>query len=363
MKTLLSLLLVFSLLGVSPSPIPVPNYHPERTTRDGSKDWTFLIGTWRTHYRILDKRLAHSHTWHDCYGTSIITPFWNGGGNLEDGDLACPNKYIGGATLRLYNPQTRQWTLWWATRENAIVPPPQVGHFDAVGVGRFYSHDVWKGTPIITRFQWAVVNGHPHFQQAFSTDGGTSWETNWTTDYVRVPPTVGGVWNRTDATHDGHTGFDFLAGSWQLHIRRLRYRLVGSHDWIQCAAPSTVKQFWAGSGNFQEADLHCGSQVIDTLTFRLYDAAAGKWLVYWATQRAGLGTGMPQIGSFDSTGHGELTGPDTWLGTPVIARTLWTMQNGRPHLEQAFSADHGKTWETNWISDYTRARSPENPTR
>lgn len=342
----------FCLLGVSP--ISVPNYSPAPTTRDGSHDWTFLIGTWRTHYRILAKRLAHSHTWYDCYGTSNIMPFWNGSGNLEDGDLTCPDKHIGGMTLRMYNPQTHQWTLWWGTRTLAITSPPQVGHFDA-GVGQFFAHDAWQGRPIINRFQWNVVGGHPHFEQAFSTDGGKTWETNWTTDYVRQSPSANGVWDRKDASNDGHTGFDFLAGSWQLRIKRLRYRLRGSHDWIYCTAPSVVRQFWSGSGNFQEADLHCGSQVINTLTLRLYNSATGKWLSYWATQNAGLGTGMPMMGRFDAVGHGELTGPDTWLGTPVIARTLWTIPNGDPHLEQAYSVNGGKTWETNWITNYTRA--------
>jgi hypothetical protein len=62
-------------------------------------DFGFEFGTWRT------------HDWYDCYGTSIVIPFWGGGGNLEYVDLRCPNRYVGELTLRTYDPQTRQWTV------------------------------------------------------------------------------------------------------------------------------------------------------------------------------------------------------------------------------------------------------------
>jgi hypothetical protein len=158
------------------------------TARDGSKDFAFLYGHWRTHYMLLRKRLHNSHDWYPCEGTSTITPFWSGSGNLEDGDLRCPNRYIGGLTVRLYNADTHQWSLWWGTRKLGLVPPQQVGHFDADGVGQFYADDKWEGTPVIVRFKWWLNPGdHPRFEQAFSADGGKTWETNWTTDYTRIP--------------------------------------------------------------------------------------------------------------------------------------------------------------------------------
>ncbi len=164
--------------------------------RDSSKGFDFLFGTWRTHYRILRKRLSNNHEWYSCDGTSVIRPFWSGSGNLEDGDLHCPNRYIGGMTLRLYNAGTHQWSLWWGTKTLGLVPPPQVGHFDAHGVGEFFAHDTNGGKPIIVRFKWALQPGdHPYFEQAFSADKGKTWETNWTTVYTRVAPSTKGVWN------------------------------------------------------------------------------------------------------------------------------------------------------------------------
>ena len=189
MKRLLAgLPLVAALLctSLSPTDAAAPAPLVTSTSRDGHRDFDFLLGTWRTHYRLLRKRLAHSREWYDCYGTSVVRAFWNGSANLEDGDLRCPNRYIGGMTLRLYNADTHQWSLWWGTRKLGLVPPAQVGHFQD-GVGNFYARDTYEGTPIVVRFRWnEPAPEHPRFEQAFSTDGGRTWETNWTTDYTRA---------------------------------------------------------------------------------------------------------------------------------------------------------------------------------
>ena len=95
---------VFLLLccfGAAIAPAPVRGQSAASpTTRDNRSGFDFLFGAWRTHYRILRNRLSHDNVWYDCYGKSTITPFWNGGGNLEDGDLRCPppRGYVRGMT-------------------------------------------------------------------------------------------------------------------------------------------------------------------------------------------------------------------------------------------------------------------------
>lgn len=171
-----------SLVSATASTTPVPT----ATTRDGHKDFDFLIGTWRTHYRLLRHRLSNSHDWYDCEGTAVVRPFWDGSANLEDGDLRCPDRYIGGMTLRMYNAQTHEWSLYWGTKKLGLAMPPQVGHFDDNGVGEFLADDTFAGKPVIVRYRWTLRSGdHPHFEQAFSPDKGKTWETNWTTDYTR----------------------------------------------------------------------------------------------------------------------------------------------------------------------------------
>lgn len=340
-----------------PAAIPLSNYQVSPTARDGHNDFNFEFGTWRTHYRILKQRLVDSHAWYDCYGTSVIRPFWSGYGNLEDGDLKCPTRYVGGMTLRLYNARTHQWSLWWGTRTLGIAPPQQVGHFGANGVGDFYAHDTWQGKPVICRFQWTTVNGNPHFEQAYSTDGGKSWETNWTTDYEPVSPSTKGVWNAHGSEVE-HNGFDFLIGSWRTHYMRRAHVLANDNHWYACEGSSTVRPFWGGSANLEDGDLRCPAQYIQGLTVRLYDAATRNWMLYWGTQKKGLAQGFPQVGRFGADGTGNFYAPDTVAGRRVIVRYRWMRRNGNPRFEEAFSPDNGKTWETEWTTDYTRRTVP-----
>ncbi|MBV8149536.1 MAG: hypothetical protein JO092_10625 [Candidatus Eremiobacteraeota bacterium] len=181
-KVLLAIAFVASIVGAAKT---FAQSAASPTTRDGSKDFDFLLGTWKTHYRLLKTRLANAHDWYDCYGTSRVTPFWNRSGQLEDGDLKCPGSHIVGVTVRVYSGQTHQWSLWWGTQRRGIVPPPQVGHFEN-SIGDFYAHDKHNGKPIIVRFQWTLKGGSPYFEQAFSPDDGKTWETNWTTIYTRT---------------------------------------------------------------------------------------------------------------------------------------------------------------------------------
>ncbi len=187
MKSFAKTLLISVVLLLGPL-CALPSFAASTTTatpRDGHKDFDFLFGTWYTHYKILRHPLSNSHDWYDCNGKSVIRPFWDGSGNLEDGDLHCPTRYVGGMTLRLYNAATHEWSLYWGTRKLGLVLPAQVGHFDANGVGDFFADDTYSGKKIIVRFRWSAgSNGHPRFEQAFSADKGKTWETNWTTDYT-----------------------------------------------------------------------------------------------------------------------------------------------------------------------------------
>jgi len=158
------------------------------TVRDGHRDFAFLIGNWRTEYRRLRHPLHNDHEWYTCPGTSEVRAFWDGSGNLEVGDLHCPGQRIEGMTLRTYSSISHEWTLYWGTKRLGYLPmPPQAGHFNANGYGDFFSRDTYDGKPVVVRYRWRLLPGdHPYFEQAFSADGGQTWETNWTTKYTRV---------------------------------------------------------------------------------------------------------------------------------------------------------------------------------
>ena len=155
--------------------------------RDGQHDFDFLMGSWKTHLSRLVKPLTGSTTWIEFDGTIAARPVWNGLANIDELEADGPNGHIQGLTLRLYNPQTRQWSLYWANSKNGILAmPPNVGAFKN-GRGEFFDEETFEGRPIIVRYAWSdITPTSARFVQSFSADGGKTWEDNWISTLVRV---------------------------------------------------------------------------------------------------------------------------------------------------------------------------------
>lgn len=166
---------------------PVTNT-PESSSaeHDGQHDFDFEIGSWNIHLSRLQDRLAGSTTWVEFDGTSVTRKVWNGRANLEEFETDSKTGHIEGLTLRLFNPQTHQWSIYWANSKNGALDQPMIGGFKNA-VGEFYDHETWKGRYVFVRFIWSNTNTKtPHFEQAFSDDGGRTWEVNWITNQTRV---------------------------------------------------------------------------------------------------------------------------------------------------------------------------------
>jgi hypothetical protein len=158
-----------------------------RTARDGQHDFDFELGSWAIHLKRLMHPLTGSTSWVEFDGTSVTRKVWNGRSQIEEFETDSPAVgHIEGLTLRTYNPETHQWRLYWANSKNGVMDPPQVGQFQN-GVGEFYATDKLNGKPIMVRFIWSkTTTNSPHFEQAFSADGGKTWEINWITDQTRA---------------------------------------------------------------------------------------------------------------------------------------------------------------------------------
>jgi hypothetical protein len=159
------------------------------TEHDGQHDFDFEVGTWKIHLRRLDHRLVGSTNWVEFDGTSVTRKVWGGRADLEEFETDSPaGGHIEGLTLRLYDPQTRQWSLYWATSKSAAMGVPTIGEFKN-GRGEFFDTEPSgaNGRSILCRFVWTNTNTDtPHFEQSFSEDGGKTWEVNWITDQTRV---------------------------------------------------------------------------------------------------------------------------------------------------------------------------------
>jgi hypothetical protein len=154
--------------------------------RDGQHDFDGLIGSWKFHVRRRLHPLTGSNTWVELEGAGACHKIWDGRAQLDTLEVDGPTGHIEGLTLRLYNPESHQWRLYWSNSKNGILDPPQVGEFKD-GSGDFFAQDTIKGKTILIRYEWTRLNTNsPHFEQSFSDDGGKTWEVNWITDQARV---------------------------------------------------------------------------------------------------------------------------------------------------------------------------------
>jgi hypothetical protein len=160
---------------------------PAVERRDGQHDFDFELGSWKIHLKKLNRPLTGSTSWVEFDGTSVTRKVWSGKSQLEEFEVDSPTGHIEGLTLRLYNPQTHQWSLYWAnSRQGIMGGPPNVGEFKD-GHGEFYCQDTFDGRVILIRYVWSDMTANSaHFEQAFSDDGGKTWEVNWITDQTRV---------------------------------------------------------------------------------------------------------------------------------------------------------------------------------
>jgi hypothetical protein len=178
--------LAFGPAGSLAHPALVAVNGPVATTqRDGQHDFDFLLGSWKSHYKVLRHPLSGSHDWYEFDGTNVVRPLLHDQGNIEEGNLYRPAGRIDALTLRMYNPATHDWSLYWATVKSGLSIPPQVGRFNAAGVGDFYDNETYAGKPIVVRYHWTHTGRTVwHFEQSFSADGRKTWETNWISDSV-----------------------------------------------------------------------------------------------------------------------------------------------------------------------------------
>jgi hypothetical protein len=154
----------------------------------------------------------------------------------------------------------------------------------------------------------------------------------------------------TGTAHD----FDFLFGHWSVLNRRLRRRLVGSGEWDEFAAEMVARPLLDGMGNEDEFRTdHDGGMI--GMSFRFFDPRTRLWTIYWADSRRCGRLDPPVVGSF-ADGVGMFEGTDTHQGRSVRVRFIWSQTDARePRWEQAFSADGGQSWETNWVMELSPA--------
>ena len=148
--------------------------------------------------------------------------------------------------------------------------------------------------------------------------------------------------------------FDFLTGHWRVLHRRLRERLAGIEEWQEFDGTCVMQTMLGGQGNIDDNVLNLPAGAYRATSIRAFDPRTGRWAIWWLDARNPHRLDEPVMGGFER-GVGTFYADDTLNGRPIRVRFRWTdTRAGSPRWEQAFSADAGKSWETNWTMTFVR---------
>ncbi|ADB34147.1 conserved hypothetical protein [Kribbella flavida DSM 17836] len=306
-------------------------------------DFDFLNGHFDVVHRQLLKPLTGSDEWEEYAGTCSARTHFDGAISIDE--MQFPTKGHYGMSLRLFDPESKEWTIYWVNSKTYELFPPVRGRWEG-GSCWLVGEDEHEGRPILASYRWSdVTDTTAHWEQSFSVDGGETWELNWTMDFTRrdtEPPPV----DAPKVTGD----FDFLPGAWDLHNRRRKPALGDPAEWYEFESTMKVWSYFDGAVSFDEGWFP--SLGFRGATFRLYTPDSGTWSIYWINSRRGR-LEPPVVGSF-SNGVGVFEGADVWEDQPIDVRFTWTPGDRQASWEQSFSPDGGATWVPNWQMTHTR---------
>jgi hypothetical protein len=148
-------------------------------------DFDFYIGTWQVHNRRLRSRLTGCTEWEEFPGISVARAVLGGRGNVDE--ITFPTLGVHGMTIRLYDVEVDEWSLYWISQASPTIDVPVRGRWHNATMGVFSCDDVHDGTPVRVRYVWLRTGADTvRWEQAFSADGEQTWETNWVMESVRT---------------------------------------------------------------------------------------------------------------------------------------------------------------------------------
>jgi hypothetical protein len=169
-----------------PAPASLPPAAPAPVLPDGARAFDFEFGNWTARIARRLKPLTGSTEWVEYEGSSVVRPWWDGRANIGELRVSGPAGKIEGMSVRLYDPAARQWRIHWASSADGQLGEPMIGGFED-GRGLFYNQEMLGNRAILVRFIFSGISPRSfRIEQAFSADGGKSWETNWISDFTKV---------------------------------------------------------------------------------------------------------------------------------------------------------------------------------
>ncbi|HEV3155570.1 MAG TPA: hypothetical protein VGZ02_17325 [Candidatus Baltobacteraceae bacterium] len=315
----------------------------------GGHDFDFLLGTFQTHISYLQASKGSSK-WVALTGIVTNRKIWDGAGDLEEIEANGPSGPLEGMTLRIYNAQTREWSLYWADSSDGMLQVPSIGRFSG-NIGTFYDQELVNGRTAFVRQRYFNTGPNSYrFEQAVSIDGGKTWRPNFVASLIRTatPPSYAGA-GSSPMQHS----FDWQFGTWRIRMSRLLHPLSGAPARDELNGSVVVNKIWNGRANVAKIDAQGRSGSLHILALRLYSPQSAQWSLSFTTEGAGT-LSVPMYGTFKG-GVGEFYDQEFYHGKAILDRFRFiSLSASSARDEEAFSQDGGRTWETNWIDLHTR---------
>jgi hypothetical protein len=329
--------------------------------RDGQHDFDFNIGVWHTRIRFVLDPFSSSSESIVLEGTVTIRKVWGGEAQLEEIEADGPKGHWEGLGLFLYAPNAHQWSQSFINSQLGELGPPLIGEFHD-GRGELFGPDTFKGKAILVRAVWSGIEANAHrYEESYSDDGGRTWKISLHAELTRddrVKEQDGSAIADPagkDAITAGQHEFDFDLGAWKTRSTRLLHPLTGSHEWVEMNGTTVVKKVWGGRANLAEFDAGGAGGIVMLLALRWFNPKTSEWNLNFATPQVGT-PGVPGVGKFKN-GRADFYDYEMIGGRSVLVRfSIWKITDDTAQSEQAFSEDGGKTWEINWINQYTRIK-------
>ncbi len=332
-------LFIAAFASLSTTAIAAPVVPAPPALHDGLHDFDAGLGAWKEHTMRLDKPLTGSTNWFPVEGYSRSWSVLGGRVNVVEYDGDGPKGHLSLISIRIYDPETKQWRMNFSTpARGSLWPTPMVGSFRD-GRGEFYSQDDIDGRAVLVRFSFIPESPTAQrSEQAFSVDGGKTWETNWINEYTRADA----IPDRA-ASHDHHD-FDFDSGVEKIHIKKLAHGA-----WADYTGTHTIHKLWGGLADIVELSADGPAGHLEGVGLRMFDPATHEWNLNWLSTGTGYFS-APAYGRF-ANGRGEFYDTEQIGDRTVLVRGVWSgITATSAKFEQAFSSDGGRTWETNWIT-------------
>ena len=320
--------------------------------RDGSHDFDFNFGVWRTHIRRIEDPFAAPDRGIELTGTVTVRRIWGGKAALEEIEADGAAGHMQGMTLFLYNPQSGQWSQTFANSRQGALQPSTIGEFRN-GRADLYGQDTFHGRSILVRGSWSDITPDAHrYEESYSDDGGQSWHPAFIAQLTRLASDAPLPAAPARAADDPAHAFDFDIARWHTRTERLVDPLAGSTKWITLEGETDVQPVWGGKANLAVLDATGPDGPLQLISLRLYDPVARQWNLTFATSGSGVRS-VPMVGRFSGR-QGTFYDQEPYGGRMIWVRfTIFPTSPTSAQSEQAFSSDDGRTWETNFVNHYS----------